>query len=86
MTKQSMSRSDRTHAKAKNEVPFVPELQNKAKSGNLPDKPIISGTSGPNQKAIHAERLISKAYREIDNDLAQDNMENDLPDADLQDL
>ncbi|MGI6151698.1 MAG: hypothetical protein ACOYIR_07085 [Christensenellales bacterium] len=32
------------------------------------------------------DRPISDAYPVIDNDLARDNMENDLPNADLQDL
>ena len=86
MAKQGMARPERTHTKPRNEMPPVPELQGKAKNSNQPAKPIVSGTSGPNQKVIHTERPISKAYREIDNDLARDNMENDLPDADLQDL
>ncbi|MCI1930496.1 MAG: hypothetical protein LKJ13_02235 [Clostridia bacterium] len=32
------------------------------------------------------ERHISKAYPVIDTDLARDNIENDTPNADLQDL
>ncbi len=32
------------------------------------------------------ERPISDAYRQIDTDLARDNLENDIPFADLQDL
>ena len=32
------------------------------------------------------EKPISGVYRVIDNDLARDNLENDIPDADLQDL
>lgn len=32
------------------------------------------------------DKPISQAYAEIDNDLARDNLENDIPDADLQDL
>lgn len=31
------------------------------------------------------EKPISPAYPAIDNDLARDNLENDIPDADLQD-
>ena len=38
------------------------------------------------QKIYKKERQISKAYRVIDNDLARDNLENDLTSADLQDL
>jgi len=86
MAKQGMARPERTHTRPKNEMPPVPELQGKAKNSNQPANPIVSGTSGPNQKVIHTERPISKSYRAIDSDLARDNMENDLPDADLQDL
>ena len=32
------------------------------------------------------EKPISKVYPVIDNDLARDNVENDIPAADLQDL
>ena len=32
------------------------------------------------------EKPIAKVYPEIDTDLARDNLENDIPDADLQDL
>lgn len=86
MAKQGMARPERTHTKPKNEVPPVPEIQGKAKTGKTEANPIISGTTGPDQKVFHTERSISKTYKELDNDLARDNMENDLPDADLQDL
>lgn len=33
-----------------------------------------------------AEKPISPAYAEIDTDLARDNLENDIPAADLEDL
>ena len=33
-----------------------------------------------------ADKPIAKAYPVIDNDLARDNMENDMPAADLEDL
>lgn len=86
MAKQGMARPDWTHTKPKNEMPPVPEIQGKAKSGKKEAHPIIVGTSGPGQKVFHTERPISGAYKELDNDLARDNMENDLPDSDLQDL
>lgn len=35
---------------------------------------------------LDSEKPISKVYPVIDNDLARDNIENDIPDADLQDL
>ncbi|MCM1230636.1 MAG: hypothetical protein NC489_10920 [Ruminococcus flavefaciens] len=49
------------------------------------------GTSGSskkvwNNKGYSAEKPISSAYRAIDNDLARDNLENDIPEADLQDI
>ena len=86
MAKQGMARPERTHTKPKNEMPPVPELQGKAKNSKQPANPIVIGTSGPDQKVIHTEKPISRAYREIDNDLARDNLENDLPGADLQDI
>lgn len=38
------------------------------------------------RRAKEAERPISSAYPVIDNDLARDNIENDLTQADLQDV
>ena len=51
--------------------------------------------NGPEQNVYSAktferdpkkEKPISDVYKVIDNDLARDNLENDIPDADLQDL
>ncbi|MBQ5321429.1 MAG: hypothetical protein J6K88_05190 [Oscillospiraceae bacterium] len=69
MAKQGMKRPERTHTKPKNDVPPVPELQGKEKSGKT-----------------SAEKPISDIYPAIDNDLARDNLENDITAADLQDL
>lgn len=85
-----MKRPERTKLHEKNEVPPVPELQGKAKHGKTKAAPIIAGTHAPSQKVFHTvpydeERPISSAYSEIDNDLARDNLENDLTAADLQD-
>lgn len=85
MAKQGMKRPNDTHVKPRNEMPPVPELQGKAKNSNQPANPIIGG-QGPNQKVLHAERPISRVYPVIDNDLARDNVENDLSAADVQDL
>lgn len=38
-----------------------------------------------NNKKYSREKPISPAYQTIDNDLARDNLENDIPEADLQD-
>jgi len=91
MAKKGMKRIDRTHTKPKNDVAPVPEIQGKAKLGKTPANPIIEGTQSPSLKVYHTEpysieRPISSVYPVIDNDLARDNVENDLSAADLQDL
>ncbi|WP_405343152.1 hypothetical protein [Ruminococcus sp.] len=91
MAKQGMKRPNRTHTKPRNEQAAVPEIQGKAKHGKEKANPIIAGTEAPSQKVYHTtpyvrEKPISEVYKEIDTDLARDNLENDIPDADLQDL
>ncbi len=91
MAKQGMKRPERTHVQPKNDVAPVPEIQGKAKHGKEKVNPIIAGTSSPAQKVYHTvphakEKPISSAYSVIDGDLARDNLENDLPAAELQDL
>lgn len=91
MAKQGMKRPGRTHIKPRNAQPAVPEIEGKAKHGKEAVNPIIAGTEAPSQKVYHSEprrreKPISPVYREIDNDLARDNLENDIPQADLQDL
>lgn len=88
MAKQGMSRPEWTHSKPKNQTAPVPELQGKAKTGKKPANPIIAGTAPPSQKVFHstahtAEKPISGIYSVIDNDLARDNLENDIPEPDL---
>ena len=85
MAKQGMARPDWTKLHPKNENGTVPIIQGKAKSGKKTANPIIAETMGAEQKVWH-EKPIPKVYREIDNDLARDNLENDIPMADLQDL
>lgn len=85
MAKQGMKRPDWTQTHPRNEVSPVPQIQGKAKSGKKKANPIIAGTAGAQQKVYH-EKPISGAYRQIDTDLARDNLENDIPFADLQDL
>lgn len=95
MAKQGMKRPERTHTKARNDAAAVPEIQGKAKHGKEPVNPIVATTHAPAQKVFHqsvnakhgGDRPIpSDVYPAIDNDLARDNIENDLPAADLQDL
>ena len=84
MAKKGMTHPDVTH-EPRSEVSPVPQIQGKAKSGKEKANPIISGTTGANQLVWH-ERPLSKAHGIIDTDLARDNLENDIPFADLQDL
>lgn len=91
MAKQGMNRIDRTHTQPKNDTAPVPEIQGKAKHGKARANPIIADTKPPSQKVYHTkpfsmEKPISKVYAQIDNDLARDNLENDITAADLQDL
>lgn len=94
MAKKGMKRPERTHTKPRNDQAAVPEIQGKAKLSNEKANPIISGTSAPNLKTFHskphkkdnAERPISQLHGIIDTDLGRDNLENDITNADLQDL
>lgn len=90
MAKQGMKRPEPDEKKKK--LPAeVTIIQGKAKHGKVHANPIIAGTAAPALKVYHttpfeAEKPISDAYAAIDTDLAQDNLENDIPAADLQDL
>ena len=94
MAKKGMKRADVTHTQPKNEVAPVPQIQGKSRHGHNKANPIIAGTSGPSLRVYHTrpfsdtqiENSISDAYPVIDNDLARDNIENDLTAADRQDL
>ena len=86
MAKKGMARPDWTHTQPRNDVSPVPTIQGKAKSGKKKANPIIGGTMGADQKVYHTEKPISKAYPVLDTDLAWDNMENDIPAADLNDI
>lgn len=91
MAKKGMARIDRTHAQPRNKAAAVPELEGKAKRTKQRANPIIAGTQPPSQKVWHTrpfslDKPISPVYDSIDNDLARDNLENDITAADLQDL
>ncbi|MEE0265252.1 MAG: hypothetical protein UD936_06450 [Acutalibacteraceae bacterium] len=91
MAKKGMKRPDRTHTEPHNTEPPVPEIQGKAKHAKAHVNSVITGTEPPCQRVFHtkpykSEKPISSAYPAIDTDLARDNLENDIPAADLQDL
>ena len=91
MAKQGMKSPERTHTQPKNTTAAVPEIQGKAKHGKAYVNPIVAGTKSPAQKVYHTkpfsqEKPVSDVYAVIDNDLARDNIENDLTAADIQDL
>ena len=85
MAKKGMARPDWTKLHPKNEQSPVPQIQGKARTGKKKANPIIAETSGAELKVWH-EKPISDAHGIIDNDLARDNLENNIPFADLQDL
>lgn len=82
MAKQGMKRPDDTKLSPHNESGPVPILQGKVKTGKKKANAIIAGTMGAEQKVWH-EKPISGPY---DTDLARENLDNDIPYADLQDL
>ena len=91
MAKKGMKRPDNKHNHTKDNPFPVPEIQGKAKHGKTDANPIIAGTTSPAQKVWHGksysvEDPISSAYPVIDTDLARDNIENDIPSADLRDI
>ena len=81
MAKKGMTHPDVTRG-PRNETSPVPQIQGKAKSGKIPANPIVAGTDGPEQKVYHT-RPITGAWGPYDTDLARDNLENDIPQADL---
>lgn len=88
MSKQGMKRE---YHEENHSMPPVSQIQGKARHGKVDANPIIAGTHAPNLKVYHSkphseERAIASVYPAIDNDLARDNIENDLSAADLQDL
>lgn len=78
MAKQGMKRPDYTKLHPRNEHGPVPVIQGKAKSGKEKAKPIVAGTEGSNMKVWHRN-----PYQEFDNDLAIENLTNDVPPEDL---
>ena len=84
MSKQGMARPEWTHTRPHNSQSPVPEIQGKAKHGKHKANPIIPGTSGADLKVFHSKPFPTTSL--LDTDLGRDNLTNDLPSADLEDL
>ena len=80
MAKKGMKRPYDTHTKERNSEKAVPELQGKAKNSNQKTNPVLENSTG--EYKVWHEKAISSAYKDIDNDLAVENLENDIPEAD----
>ena len=70
MSKRSKKQDDIQILPPKKQPPMISEVQQNAWNNRL----------------YSEEVPISPAYPAIDNDLARDNIENDIPQADLQDI
>ena len=85
MAKKGMKRPEFKHRK--NTVAPVPAISGKAKSVKEKAKPLIPGAEGKVYHSVpHAESNIPAVFTAIDNDLAVENLTNDMTAADLQDL
>ncbi len=97
MAKQGMKHPDEKPDKKdekKKKEPLVPEIQGKAKNSSEKVNPIIAGPRSNDIMVYHTEPFkddkndipVSDAYPAIDTELAIDNLQNDIPEADLQDI
>lgn len=77
MAKQGMKRPDCTKLHPKNEASPVPEIQGKAKADRKKENPIIAGARRTDMKVFHRH-----PYREFGNELAAENLLNDVPPED----
>ena len=91
MQKQGNKPVEHPKPKSTKDAPLVPEVQKQTEqekeqktSETEEDDGMFKATFQNNPKL--QERPISSVYPVIDNDLARDNIENDLSDADLQSL
>lgn len=89
VSNQEINKFDNNYTQ-NNELPET-EMFEKTMSGKVHEKSGATGTSSISKKvwknkSYSHEVPISSAYPAIDNDLARDNIENDIPAADLQDL
>ena len=87
MAKKGMKHYYTRHEKP--DIPPVPEISGKAKSGKVKARNLIAGADGKvYHSAPHAEEKIPEVFRAMDSDLAVENIKNnfDMTAADLQDF
>lgn len=85
-----MEKSDSTYpnrqVQTDNESHLGPTVSGQRRAGAVDVYAAHRAEHDPDQHISRGEKLVSRAYTLRDNDLARDNLENDLPAADLQDL
>ena len=87
MAKKGMKRPERTHTQPRNQQEPVSEIEGMVKHTKEKTVPNDNGMAASGQMAFHRGRPIpSNVYPVIDTDLARDNVENDIPVADLSEL
>lgn len=91
MAKRGMERFGQTDTHSEKAMDKFSQKQRKSEHSNIYANPIISDALFTTQKVYYAvpfkkEKPVSEFYPAIDNDLARDNIENDLTAADIQDL
>ncbi len=70
----------------KNDISSLSKKQRKFESSKENAKSIITVKNSTNLNKLDEKPISSRIYSEIDNDLARDNIQNDIPFADIQDL
>lgn len=89
MAKKGMKRPEMNKTQAKNKSVAVPEMQEKAKQRDNNARLVNAGTQSPEMR-VYREKQNNGSKKQngnsvYDNDLARDNLENDLTSADRQD-
>lgn len=85
MDKRDLAYPNR-HGQPDNELNLGPKVPGQRRAGAVDIYAAHRAAHDPNQHISRREKFVSRAYTLGDNDLARDNLNNDLPDADLQDL
>lgn len=86
MAKKGVDPSERS-IRSQKQTTCVPEMQGEVKYSKKSTRAIAAGAFDSGHRRFDGERPIpADIYPVIDTDLARDNVENDIPTADLEDL